>query len=148
MNAASEGAFPLTEAQKEIWLPRKWRRRRSCLQRILKLEFRGDFDVDSSARPHGQVVERHPILLASISADGQSQKFQSISNLDIPLMDLIASRKLNRDSIGRGHSREVSGKFDLTNWPAAARENPPAVVWCHVVVWTAITSSATAGQVP
>jgi len=139
MNAASEGAFPLTEAQKEIWLAAQMGGDAAvAYNESLKLEFRGDFDVELFRKAARQVVERHPILLASISADGQSQKFQSISNLDIPLMDLIAQpeaeQRLELAAVIQG---EVSGKFDLTTGPLLRVKILRLSSGDHVVVWTA-----------
>ncbi len=65
------GAFPLTEAQKEIWLAAQMGGDAAvAYNESLKLEFRGAFDVDLFRKPPRQVVQRHPILLASFSRDG------------------------------------------------------------------------------
>jgi amino acid adenylation domain-containing protein len=139
VSATAEDSFPLTEAQKEIWLAAQMGGDAAvAYNESLKLEFRGDFDVELFRKAAQQVVERHPILLASISADGQSQKFQSSSNLTLPLMDFSAQRESEREQrLAAVIETEVSEKFDLITGPLLRVKIVRLASDHHVVVWTA-----------
>jgi amino acid adenylation domain-containing protein len=139
VSAAPEDSFPLTEAQKEIWLAAQMGGDAAvAYNESLKLEFRGDFDVDLFRRAARQVVDRHPILLASISADGQSQKCTSHSDLDLPLVDFSALADSEREQqLAAAIEREVSEKFELTIGPLLRVKIVRLASDDHVVLWTA-----------
>jgi len=135
----SDGSFPLTEAQKEIWLAAQMGSEAAvAYNESLKLEFRGDFDVELFRRAASSVVERHPILLASISADGQSQQIRSGTCLDLPLTDLAGksgSEKAKQlEAVIEG---EVSHRFDLTTGPLVRAQIVRMSTDHYVVIWTA-----------
>src|SRR5215831_15091035 len=82
------GTFPLTEAQKEIWLAAQMGGEAAvAYNESLKLQFRGPFDLEAFRAAANQIVRRHPILTASINADGQSQRVELDVKLDLPLLD-------------------------------------------------------------
>ncbi len=138
-NAASDGAFPLTEAQKEIWLAAQMGGDAAvAYNESLKLEFRGAFDVELFRSAARQVVERHPILLASISADGQSQRFSSSSSFDLPFTDLSDLSLPDRElQVASAIEREVSERFDLTAGPLLHVKMIRLSLDHHLVIWTA-----------
>ena len=81
--------FPLTEAQREIWLAAQMGGDAAvAYNESLSLKFRGPFAVDLFRQAVHHVVERHPILLAGISEDGLWQEIHFSSTIDIPLDDL------------------------------------------------------------
>ena len=131
------GTFPLTEAQKEIWLAAQMSSAAAvAYNESLSLDFRGDFDVARFQESVQQVVKRHPILLARISDDGQFQTVPSAARLDVPLIDVSndpeASRRL-MDLI----DREVSEPFDLSTGPLARVRIVRLSKDHHVALWTA-----------
>src|SRR5262249_16044550 len=100
----SSPAFPLTEAQKEIWLAAQMGgASASAYNESLKLDFRGPFDVELFRRVARTVVGRHPILMGSIADDGQTQQIGAAEHLELPLVDLS----------GRGENAAHQGLEDL-----------------------------------
>ena len=133
------GTFPLTEAQKEIWMAIQMEGDASvAYNESLNLQFRGSFDVELFRTAARQVAERHPILLASISADGQSQQVRSDTKLDVPLVDLSTlnepERKHRLDAI---IEHEVSEPFGLTAGPLLRVRMLRLSNDHHLVIWTA-----------
>ena len=133
------GSFPLTEAQKEIWLAAQMGGDASvAYNESLSLDFHGPFDADVFRAAVREVVQRHPILLARIDADGESQHIDPGTELELPLLDFR-----DRDQAGRERElaalvdREISTPFDLAKGPFlrvhVARLTPEH----HAAVWTA-----------
>src|ERR1700688_3156422 len=86
--------FPLTEAQKEIWLAAQMGGEAALgYNESLKLEFRGNFNAELFRAATRQIVQRHPILLASFSSDGQWQRIEPVAKMDVPLLDFSAKPK-------------------------------------------------------
>ena len=102
----------------------------------LKLEFRGPFDVATFRAAAALVLERHPILLASISSDGQTQRVRPETKLDFPFFDFCnqadAGKKLQEIIDG-----EISAEFNLTTGPLLRVRIVRLASHHHVVVWTA-----------
>jgi amino acid adenylation domain-containing protein len=137
--AAGSDAFPLTEAQKEIWLASQMGGDAALgYNESLKLDFRGPFDVELFRRALKQIVERHPILLANFSADGLSQRINKNLMIDAPLLDLSGkAANVAEKELAAIIDREVAEPFDLRTGPLLririARLSPDH----HVVIWTA-----------
>ena len=88
IRADVSGPFPLTEAQKEIWLAAQMSDSAAvAYNESIKLEFRGDFDPSLFREALRRVVQRHPIVLASISADGQTQQVHRDREIAVPVLD-------------------------------------------------------------
>ena len=137
--AATAGVdqFPLTEAQKEIWLAAQMGGEAALgYNESLKLEFHGNFSVELFRAATQQIVQRHPILLASFSSDGQWQKIEPIAKLDVPLLDFSAKPKPAQE-LQRLIEKEVSSSFDLTQGPLLRVQIVRLSDDRHVVVWTA-----------
>src|SRR5205814_3431599 len=80
-------AFPLTDAQKQVWLAAQMGGESGVAYNdSMSLRFRGSFDVDVFRAAFGQTVGRHPILLARISADGDRQQVPAGAKLEEPLL--------------------------------------------------------------
>jgi amino acid adenylation domain-containing protein len=129
--------FPLTEPQKEIWLASQMGGQAVlAYNESLKLEFRGPFDVATFRAAAALVLERHPILLASISSDGQTQRVRPETKLDFPFFDFCnqadAGKKLQEIIDG-----EISAEFNLTTGPLLRVRIVRLASHHHVVVWTA-----------
>jgi amino acid adenylation domain-containing protein len=129
--------FPLTEAQKEIWLAAQMGGEAALgYNESLKLEFHGSFDAELFRAAIQQIVQRHPILLASFSSDGQWQQVDPTAKLDVPLLDFSAKQKPAQE-LERLIEKEVSSSFDLTQGPLLRVRIVRLSNERHVVVWTA-----------
>jgi amino acid adenylation domain-containing protein len=131
--------IPLTEAQKEIWLAAQLGGKAALgYNESLRLEFRGDFEPELFRAAVHQILERHPILLARLSEDGQSQQLQPDAEFEIPLVELDELDPAAQDrEMERLIEREISEPFDLTAGPLLrvfiarlSREH-------HICTWTA-----------
>jgi amino acid adenylation domain-containing protein len=137
--AGPSGTFPLTEAQKEIWLAAQMGGDAAvAYNESLKLQFRGVFDVEVFRAAVRRVVGRHPILLANLSPDGLWQQVRPETQLDLPLFDLSAQNEAERE---RGLTTlleaEVSEPFDLVAGPLLRIRIARLSTDHHVVIWTA-----------
>jgi len=139
VNAGSGESFPLTEAQKEIWLAAQMGGDAAvAYNESLKLEFHGDFDVELFRQAVRSVIERHPILLASISRDGQAQQILHGSAVELPLTDLSSCSDSDRASrLADLVQGEVSEAFDLLAGPLLRVKIVRLSADHHVVLWTA-----------
>jgi len=131
--------FPLTEAQKEIWLAAQMGGEAAVgYNESLKLEFRGKFDVELFRAAVRQIIQRHPILLASFSADGQWQRVNSKIQLEVPLIDLSEKKGTERErELERVMEQEVSEPFDLVVGSLVRVRIVRLSGEHHVVIWTA-----------
>jgi amino acid adenylation domain-containing protein len=137
--AGSMDQFPLTDAQKEIWLAAQMGGDAVvAYNESMKLEFRGDFRFDLFMQAVGRVMQRHPILSAKISSDGLAQCLGSISMSEIPLTDLSqhtdGERQRKWAAILEG---EVSTPFDLATGPLWRMRAIRFDASYHAIVWTA-----------
>jgi amino acid adenylation domain-containing protein len=132
-------AFPLTEAQREIWLAAQMAGdAATAYNESLRLEFRGPFDVDAFRQAARRIVERHPILLASIAADGESQRMRSDLAIEIPELDLTGEEASGREAgLEALIEAEVSTPFDLVHGPLLRVRMVRLSPEHHVVIWTA-----------
>jgi amino acid adenylation domain-containing protein len=139
VTAMAQGAFPLTEAQKEIWVAAQMSTAAAvAYNESLRLEFRGSFDVELFQSAVLQVVDRHPILLASISADGLRQEVRSDAKVPVVLNDFSGLSIADRDcQLAALVEREVSSPFDLTAGPLIRVEIARLSPEHHAVIWTA-----------
>jgi amino acid adenylation domain-containing protein len=129
--------FPLTEAQKEIWLAAQMGGEAALgYNESLKLEFHGNFNAELFRAATQQIVQRHPILLASFSSDGQWQRIEPVAKMDVPLLDFSAKPKPAQE-LQRLIEKEVSSSFDLTQGPLLRVRIVRLSDDRHVVVWTA-----------
>jgi amino acid adenylation domain-containing protein len=132
-------AFPLTDGQKEIWLAAQMGGDSALgYNESLSLTFRGALDVDFFTLAVRQVTQRHPMLLAKISPDGQMQHVDSGTQIETPLLDfngLDEATKQQRLQAVIEH--EVSEPFDLSAGPLLRVTIVRLSGQEHVVVWTA-----------
>ena len=88
-DSPSSEPFPLTEAQREIWLAAHMGGSAAlAYNESLKFEYRGVFDAELFGKALEAVAKRHPILLATISPDGRSQQIHNDRKIKIPIVDL------------------------------------------------------------
>jgi amino acid adenylation domain-containing protein len=135
----SLNGFPLTEAQKEIWLAAQMGGDAAvAYNESLTLKFRGALDVAVFRTAVYQVVGRHPIVLASISEDGLLQRLPAEQKIEIPLDDLS---NLHEQVQGRQLTeiveQETNGPFDLSAGPLLRVRVVKLSSDHHIVLWTA-----------
>ena len=136
--AKSAESFPLTEAQKEVWLAAQMGGEASlAYNESMTLEFTGAFDLQLFRTAAQQVVARHPILLAHLSADGERQQIGLGRTLELPLDDLIDAAGDKALALRSIVDREVETAFDLTIGPLLRVRIVRLSNERHVVVWTA-----------
>ncbi len=125
--------FPLTEAQQEIWLAAQMGGEAALgYNESLRLDFRGQFDPARFAEALRLVIDRHPLVLASVATDGQSQRIDRGRRIETTFADLSA----NNLQIEALLEEEISTPFPLTGpllRVRVARLAPDH----HVAVWTA-----------
>jgi len=133
------GAFPLTESQKEIWLAAQMGGEAAvAYNESLRFEFRGAFDAKAFRAAIAQVVRRHPILLASVSPDGQWQRMKVAGKLDVPLLDFRGMDKTEQErELAAKIGQEVTERFDLVAGPLLRVRIACLSDDQHVVTWTA-----------
>jgi len=133
------GKFPLTESQKEIWLAAQMGGDAAlAYNESLKLEFHGEFDLALFRSAVQQVVQRHPILLASFAADGEWQEIKAETRPDVPLIDLSAKPESDRERERNAIiETEVSEAFDLAAGPLVRVRMVRLAKDHHLAIWTA-----------
>ncbi|HEU5407284.1 MAG TPA: amino acid adenylation domain-containing protein, partial [Nitrospira sp.] len=131
--------FPLTEAQKEIWLAAQMGGAAALgYNESLKFDFRGAFDVELFRAAIRRILQRHPILLATFSRDGQSQQIHPGATVDVPLVDLsVEDDSIQRRKLAEIVEEAISTPFDLTTGPLLRIDIIRLSGEHHVVIWTA-----------
>ena len=136
-DSADRDPFPLTEQQKEIWLAAQMGVETAlAYNESLRLDFRGEFDAQNFRAALRTIGERHPILLAGISDDGQLQHLNPGATFDAQWIDLGAEKSPER-RISELIDHEVSTPFDLAKGPLARVVIGRCSPAHHVVLWTA-----------
>ncbi|HKX29145.1 MAG TPA: amino acid adenylation domain-containing protein, partial [Blastocatellia bacterium] len=82
------GPIPLTEAQKQLWLMSQIDENGSrAYQTGLSLRLKGPLRLDHLSRAARQMVARHEALRTVISPQGDSQRVESSSEIELELVD-------------------------------------------------------------
>jgi amino acid adenylation domain-containing protein len=131
--------FPLTEAQQEIWLAAQMGGEAGVgYNESLKLDFHGNFDAESFRAAVRQVIQRHAILRATFSPDGQWQRIHATIPQEIPFIDLSTKREADREiALARVMEQEVTEPFDLGLGPLVRVRVVRLSGDHHVAIWTA-----------
>jgi len=138
-NEASTARFPLTEAQREIWLAAQMGENAAVgYNESLKLEFHGGLDIEFIREAVRRIVRRHPILLANISEDGQWQEIRPDVTISVPLVDISAQNGAGQGTpLAAAIEREVSEPFNLATGPLLRITIIRLASEHHIVLWTA-----------
>ena len=133
------GPFPLTEGQKEIWLAVQMGGAAAlAYNESLSLQFRGAFDVNVFRAALQQVIERHPIVLASIDSEGRTQQVKPETKLEALLVDVPGKSEAERElELANMIERETCKPFDLEAGPLLRVKIARLSQDYHVVIWTA-----------
>ena len=136
--APASPEFPLTEAQKEIWLAGQMGGDAGlAYNESLTLEFSGPFDEQVFRRAFQEVVRRHPMLTATVSADGERQRLNVSASIELPLSDLSRANVDRNRELERLIEEQVSQPFDLERGPLLRVKLLRMSDQRHVLLWTA-----------
>jgi amino acid adenylation domain-containing protein len=136
---ASPENFPLTDAQREIWLACLLGPEASCAYNAsLTLTLRGELDLDALRGAVQDVIARHEALRATFSADGQRQRVAPHLRLEIPFTDLAGLEEPERRQRVNGIAgEETESPFDLTRGPLVRVRIVRTAPGEHLLVFTA-----------
>jgi amino acid adenylation domain-containing protein len=131
--------FPITEAQKELWVASKLSQEALCaFNETCSLHLRGRLDEGALRSAIQEIVDRHEALRCTFSADGGTQRFADSLRLDVPLRDFSGlapeERKAQVDALLAGEGCRV---FDLERGPLVALQILRLDPGHHVLVFTA-----------
>lgn len=115
----NEQTFPLSEAQREIWLAIAMDERASCaFNDAVSVDLRGDLDQMLLRQALQRLMARHPALRTTFSSDGESQRVAATQTLpvsDIDLRHLPPEARHQRAAELRNEAARTP--FDLINGP-------------------------------
>ena len=131
--------FPLTEAQKEMWLAAQMESGASAaFNESTSIHFRGPFDESAMRRALQTVVERHEALRCTFSPDGSGMRFQPSLRFDVPSYDLSGLNQEERDRrVEQLTDQEGQRVFDLAQGPLLAAHILKLAPEEHILVFTA-----------
>jgi amino acid adenylation domain-containing protein len=111
--------FPLTEAQREIWLSAQISEQASCaFNESFTLQLGGDLCVATFCDCVQRLVERHESLRSCLSPTGATMICQPHVRIEIPFVDLSNLDAVERESrIAALHAAEAATAFDLESAP-------------------------------
>jgi natural product biosynthesis luciferase-like monooxygenase protein/amino acid adenylation domain-containing protein len=111
--------IPLTDAQRQLWITAQIGPDASrAYNESVTFRLRGPFDPDAMRGSLLRLVERHDILRATFSPDGQYQRINPSMPVEVPLMDFSHMPEDQRESEAASWiAREVGEPFDLARGP-------------------------------
>jgi amino acid adenylation domain-containing protein len=117
--AKSPCRFPLTEAQKEVWLATKMGRGAACAyNESLTLRLRGKLNVEALRSSLQDVVDRHDALRTTFSSDGEFQQVVDKLIAEVPFIDLSGVEAAKQEQrAGELLTKETTEPFDLAEGP-------------------------------
>ena len=112
-------SIPLTDAQRQLWIHAQIGPDASrAYNESVTVRMRGPFDLHSMRHALGQLVERHELLRATFSNDGEHQFIHPTLSLEIPLVDFSHVPEAAREEEAQAWiTREVGEPFDLEHGP-------------------------------
>lgn len=135
----NEDEFPLTEAQKEVWVASQLSQEASCaFNETCSIYFTGPFDESAMLCAIQEVVRRHEALRTTFSTLGDVQRILPNLSLDVPLRDFSQTPAHERDALVQAlQSQEGSRVFDLSKGPLVSMQILKLSEQEHVLVFTA-----------
>lgn len=137
--AAGLETFPLTEAQKEMWLAVQMGPEASAaFNESTSIHFRGPFDLPAMQRAIQEVIRRHEALRCTFSSDGTVMQFHPLLSIEVPVTDLSGLAPADREEqITAALGQEGKRVFDLANGPLVAMQLIKLSPDEHMLVFTA-----------
>lgn len=116
---SSPSVFPLTEAQRGVWLTTQMGADASCaFNESVILDLSGPLNEDALSRAVSAVVQRHDALRTAILPDGEKQQTLPSVTVTVSLSDLSALDGAERDAReAEVLSAEAGEPFDLSAAP-------------------------------
>ena len=112
-------AFPLTEAQKQLWFLDKLEEnsRRAYIDQVC-VELKGIFNINAMEQAIYKIVERHEALRTRICYEGDFQEVLPSVEIQVPLIDFSNSLARERESkITEWLEQEIQKPFNLSQAP-------------------------------
>jgi amino acid adenylation domain-containing protein len=134
-------SWPLTEAQREIWLAAQLGPDASCaFNESCSVHLRGPLDHEALRRAWTEVVSRHDALRTVFDPDGPTQRLVTPSPDALPLSftDLSSLPDDEREKqLGEIHAQNATTPFDLVTGPLWRVQLVRLAEDRHVLVFTA-----------
>ncbi|HEV58341.1 MAG TPA: aminotransferase class III-fold pyridoxal phosphate-dependent enzyme, partial [Phycisphaerales bacterium] len=117
--AQASRTFPLTEAQKHLWIVTQLSEEASvAYNQSLTLEIRGPLDLAALRAALQQVVDRHEALRTTFGPDGDCQVVFPLRPLDVELLDFSDLPEEARQArLDAWMAQEIRRPFDLVQGP-------------------------------
>lgn len=111
--------YPLTPAQREVWLACQFSAEASCaFNEALTLHLRGQLQVEQLVEAIQDVVAQHEALRATISPDGGMQSIQPVLRIPVPRTDWSHLGEEERAAhLGAFTAQNMEEPFDLAAGP-------------------------------
>ncbi len=127
INKTSKGEeikFPLTEAQKEIWLASILSDNATCaFNESSNLEFKGKMNIEALDRAFIKLIDRHEALRTVFSPDGKYQIVKDSSQFKLKISDISGlSHDEKLSTVQKRINNETLLPFDLANGPLIRAE--------------------------
>ncbi|HEY0601737.1 MAG TPA: aminotransferase class III-fold pyridoxal phosphate-dependent enzyme [Herpetosiphonaceae bacterium] len=129
--------FPLTKAQRQLWALAQMGDDGMLSSKVTgALELRGPLNPDALHHAIQMVVERHETLRSTLSDHGDVQQVWSSLMLDLPLVDLSALPKADRETaITAWFEAESRKPFDFAVGPLFRTTLIRLEPRLHILVW-------------
>jgi amino acid adenylation domain-containing protein len=126
-------------AQKEIWLAAQMGgEAKLAYNEVLKLRFKGPFDVELFRNTVHQVCKRHQVLLADVSEDGEWGRLHPDRNIKILLTDVSGQdTEQQARALAAMADDEAHEPFELVSGPLVRANLVKLGIDHHVLLWTA-----------
>ena len=115
----NDRAFPLSEAQREIWLAIAMDERASCAYNdAVSVELRGNLDQTLLRQALQRLMARHPALRTTFNSDGETQRVADEQTLPVTEIDLRQLAPEARElRAGELRNEATRTPFDLVGGP-------------------------------
>ena len=136
---ATPAAFPLTDAQREIWLACQMGAQASCaFNEGVSVRLRGPLDVAALTRSLDDLVARHDALRTTFDRTGDLQRVGGDAAMKVEIVDVAAERPVDGEArLRQILLEEASVPFDLEHGPLLRARLVRLAAEHHVLVLTA-----------
>ncbi|MEM8859109.1 MAG: amino acid adenylation domain-containing protein [Chloroflexota bacterium] len=131
--------FPLTEAQREIWLATQISEKASTAHNEgFSISLSGELDVDALKEAVQKVAMRHTSLNLRFDLDGESQAAEIDQEIKVDFIDLSAGEyKDPKAAFGTKIDTLMTTPFDLNNGPLFRAAIAKIAPENHAILWVA-----------
>ncbi|MFK7802578.1 MAG: amino acid adenylation domain-containing protein [Anaerolineae bacterium] len=131
--------FPLTEAQKEIWLASQISQKAATsYNEGFSITLKGDLNQEHLVHAVQKVICRHGALHSRFDLDGETQRLADDKNVEVVVLDFSdQSAEDAQKSIGKHIDSLMSQPFDLNEGPLVRPSLVKLSAKEHVLLWVA-----------